>query len=77
MIVEVPAGLKFAEVPKNTTIENEFVSYNVTYKMVGANMEVVRKLRYKKEIITPAEYQAFKDTMNKISSSDNKQLGFK
>lgn len=77
MLVEVPAGLKFAEVPKNTSIENDFVSYSVTYKMVGAKMEVVRKLRYKKDVITPAEYLAFKDTMNKISSSDNKQLGFK
>jgi len=77
MLISAPAGLHFAEMPKSVTIDNEIVKYSIIYKMIGDKLEATRTMIFKTDNVKVADYNLFKETMNKISAADNKQIGFK
>ena len=75
--IDIPKGKLLLELPKSVLINNDFVNYSLTYKMIGTKLTALRTLKYNKESVSPEEYANFKDTFTKISEADSKQIAFK
>ena len=75
--IELPKGKVLAEMPKSVVINNSLISYNLTFKMLGAKLVATRVMKYNKEIVSPEEYASFKETFTKISEADARQVAFK
>jgi tetratricopeptide (TPR) repeat protein len=77
MSIEVPKGKLLVEMPKSVTINNDLLSYSLSFKMVGTKLMATRSLKFNKEIVSPADYNSFKETFTKISEADSRQIAFK
>ena len=77
LTIEVPKGKLLVEMPKTVSINTPMVSYSLNFKMAGAKLVATRSLKFNKEVVTPEEYNAFKETFTKISEADSKQVAFK
>ncbi len=77
LIIVFPKGKALVEMPKSLTIKSDLIDYELTFKMSGTNLVATRSLKFNKEIVSPAEYPAFKEAFTKISEADGKQVAFK
>ncbi|OFY85016.1 MAG: hypothetical protein A3F72_04520 [Bacteroidetes bacterium RIFCSPLOWO2_12_FULL_35_15] len=75
--IEIPPGKLLVELPKSVLINNDLISYSLTYKMAGTKLLATRTLKFNKEIVTPEQYNNFKESFTKISEADSKQIAFK
>ena len=78
IIITLPAGKKFVELPANASFDCANASYRLTFdtknpaKIIGH-----RTMTRKSEQVMPAEYAAFRDFINRVSESDNKSYAIK
>jgi hypothetical protein len=78
IIITLPAGKKFVELPANASCDCANASYRLTFdtknpaKIIGH-----RTMTRKSEQVMPAEYAAFRDFINRVSESDNKSYAIK
>lgn len=77
LTIKLPATKKFVEIPKNITYKNDLLSYSMIYTLKNGALVINRELKFLKELVSPAEYQLFKDTISKIAEADTKQLAFR
>ena len=77
LTIEVPKGKLLVEMPKTVLINTPMVTYSLNFKMAGTKLVATRSLKFNKEIVSPEEYNAFKETFTKISEADSKQVAFK
>ncbi|MFL5766041.1 MAG: DUF3857 domain-containing protein [Bacteroidia bacterium] len=77
MSIELPKGKLLVEMPKTVTINNDLVSYSLTFKMSGTKLVATRSLKFNKETVSAADYNNFKDIFTKISEADSRQIAFK
>jgi predicted Zn-dependent protease len=76
--ITLPTGKKFVELPVDVSFDCANASYKLTFdtrnpgKIIGH-----RTMIRKSEQITPAEYPAFRDFINRVSESDNKSYAIK
>lgn len=75
--IEIPAGKAIVEPPKVINLSCAHGEFSLSYTQKGNKLIVTRIMKYKKDIITPAEYSEAKDFFQKISEYDSKQIGFK
>ena len=75
--IKIPAGKKLVELPKTRAFQFNKSSYSIQYKMTGGNVTVTRKAKLFRENVTSADYNAFKDFMNKIVKAEAKYIAFK
>lgn len=77
LTIELPKGKLLVEMPKSIVINNDLLSYSLTFKMTGTKLLATRSLKFNKEIVSPEEYNTFKETFTKVSEADSKQVAFK
>ena len=77
IVIEMPKGKTLAEQPKSVTLSCPAVDYSLTYTQTPGKLKVVREMKFKKDVVSPAEYAQFKDFYNKVAEADSKQIGFK
>ena len=77
MIIELPAGAKLVEVPKNISYQCPSLSYSLTYEVKGGQVIVTREVKYLKEQVPVEEYSKFKEVVIKMAEADKQQLAFK
>lgn len=78
MNIEIPKGKLLAEPPKNVSLTCAAADYALTFHTTAAGkIKAVRELKYKKDVVQPDEYPAFREFFNKVAEADSKQMGFK
>lgn len=76
LTIDIPAGKKLTEVPKNITISCQNADYSLTYKKVGNQLIIKRKLVIKDDEVKPEHYVEFKKFIGDVVKADKKQIGF-
>lgn len=78
MTITLPQGKNMVEIPQNVKLECENASYQLTFESkISGKIIVRRTLQRKTEEVSPQEYNAFKDFLNRVSEADNKQYAIK
>lgn len=77
MVIKLPAGKKLAELPKNISLKNNIMTYDLTYNVKPDKIVVTREVHYLKDKVTPEDYPAFKTFITKLNEADNKQIAVK
>jgi tetratricopeptide (TPR) repeat protein len=75
--IQLPAGKKLAEIPKNIVLTHPAISYSLSYTIKPSGITVLREVKYLKEQVTPDEYESFKEVITKMNEADAKQYGIK
>ena len=75
--IELPAGKKLVETPKNVTIKDSTLTYSITYSLKGNQLTAERKITFLKDMIMPNEYEAVRNEIAKINQADTKDIAFK
>ena len=78
IIITLPAGKKFVELPVDVNFDCPNASYKMTFDTRNpARIIAHRTMVRKSEQVTPAEYPVFRDFINHVSESDNKSYAIK
>jgi hypothetical protein len=78
MTIEIPKGKTLAEQPKSVTLTCSAADYSLTYSTATpGKLKAVREIKYKKDLVTPEEYDKFREFFTKVTEADSKQIGFK
>ena len=74
----LPAGKRFMEIPQNIHFECANADYHLTYEIKTPGKVIIRRtFERKTDQVTPNQYTAFRDFINQVSESDNKQYAIK
>ena len=75
--IHLPADKTLADVPKNVSINNDLIEYNLTFKENGKDLIVTRYIKFKKGSIPKDEFELLRTSMEEVISADNLQIGLK
>ncbi len=76
--IQAPAGTHFIEVPKDEKFTFQGGTYSLQYiKMSPVQLKVIRKASLKRINISPSQYIAMKDFLNKIVKAESRYIAFK
>ncbi|NOQ70884.1 MAG: tetratricopeptide repeat protein [Crocinitomix sp.] len=75
--ITMPEGKRLAEKPENVSLSNKLVDYELSFTVEAGVLKVYRKIHFKQSKIELADYQLFKESMEKIITADNLQIGIK
>jgi len=74
IILILPQGKKFVEIPKNVKIECTNASYELRFDTKKSGEVIVKRIfKRKTESVSPEEYTEFRNFMHAVSQNDNKQ----
>jgi predicted Zn-dependent protease len=74
----LPQGKKLVEIPKDVHLECANAVYDLKFKVLANGQICInRNFVRKTDQILPKEYNAFREFLNKVSESDNKQYAIK
>ena len=78
MNITLPTGKSFVEIPQDIHFECTNADYHLTFNTKIPGMVIIhRTFERKTEQVTTQEYSAFRDFINHVSESDNKQYAIK
>ena len=75
--IEIPAGEKLAEVPKDVTINNAALTYSLKFDIKEDKVTATREVHYLKDKILPGEYEEMKSMISQITKADTKEIALK
>lgn len=75
-IIKIDEGMKPVVVPTNKKIENAVGIMEVTVKKAEDEIKIIRTLKLKKQLITPAEYPAYYRLMAEWMDTNGNSLLF-
>ena len=76
--INLPKGKQFVEIPQNIHFECANASYDLTYDTkVSGKLIARRRISRKAEQVTVEQYSAFREFLNHVGESDNKQYAIK
>lgn len=73
-VVSLPAAMEVCTPQKTKEITNAVGTLRIAMKTTGAQTEVIRSLKLNKQLITPADYAAFRRLMAEWEDSNNATL---
>jgi hypothetical protein len=73
----LPSGKTLAEVPASQTLSCKAMNYKITYKTEPGKLIVTREVIYKQDVVSPEDYQQFKEFVTKVMEADSKQIAIK
>jgi len=74
----LPTGKSFVEIPQDIHFECANADYHLTFNTKTPGMVIIRRtFERKTEKVTTQEYSAFRNFINQVSESDNKQYAIK
>lgn len=72
--ITLPAGRKLAEVPQNVKVECVNAVYEITYDIQKSGvLKAKRSIKRKTEMVSPEQYEEFKNFMHQVVENDNRQ----
>ena len=78
MNITLPNGKAFVEIPQNIHFECANASYKLTFDNKTPGLVIIHRVFQRKtEQVTPQEYSSFRNFINQVSESDNKQYAIK
>ncbi|MEM7657879.1 MAG: transglutaminase domain-containing protein, partial [Bacteroidota bacterium] len=78
MMIELPDGKAFMEVPGNVSAEWEDFSYDLQFEQIDdKTVKVQRHFEVLRENITPEDFPAFRAFMTKVNEAENTHLLFR
>lgn len=78
VVLNIPAGRKFLEVPANLEVSYKGHKYSLVYEVVSpGSLKVTRKVTVPWDNITVAEYPAYKKYVEEIIAAEEAVIGFK
>jgi len=78
MNIALPTGKSFVEIPQNVHIECANADYRLIYDAKTPGKLIVHRIFERKtEQVTPEQYGEFRNFINKVSETDNKQYAIK
>ncbi len=75
--ITMPEGKRLAEKPEDVAFSNKLVDYELSFKVEAGVLKVYRKIHFKESKIELDDYELFKESMEKIITADNLQIGVK
>lgn len=75
-IVKPSDGMKPVVLPTNKKIENSIGTIEISVEKTGENIKIVRRLKLKKQLITPAEYPTYYRLMSEWMDAGDSVLLF-
>ncbi len=72
--VELPAGMKPAELIKDQNLKSPFGQYQLQFRYEKGKLTGIRKMKYLKFFITPAEYSEARKFFNQVKELDKTQI---
>jgi tetratricopeptide (TPR) repeat protein len=76
--VNIPATLKFSDIPENFSIKTDFIEYTLTYTKINDNtLKVNRKVKVHQMNIPASGYVDFRNAVRKIVKAEDANIGFK
>lgn len=76
--LNLPANVKLVEAPANKKLECPTASYSLTFDTKNpSKIIVIRTFERKKDVVPVEEYDKFREFINNVSESDNKQYAIK
>lgn len=78
VIVNIPEGKKFMEVPQNHTFAFKGHKYSLTYEQIAPNkLKVVRDVDISWDNVSTADYAAYKKYVEDVIAAEEEIIGFK
>ncbi len=78
VILNIPEGKKFTEVPENKTFTFKKHSYNITFELAAPNsLKITRIVKTPWDTITTAEYPEYKNYVEEVLTVEEQVVGFK
>lgn len=77
MTINLPAGKKLAEMPKDVHLECQAASYDLKFTVKGQQLIVTRIVKLKMDVLNPSMYQEVKKFWQDVVVEDQKQYAFK
>lgn len=79
VIIEIPTGTQFVDIPKNVTYQCDVFSAEYTYtKQADNKLLVVRRVKSQRnQDITPEKYPDFKKTITQLADEEGRFITFK
>ena len=74
--IKLPAGYSLRKVPKDISVENEFVIYKVSFKQDKNGLYVEKYQQFKKTIIPVEDFEKFKQEYMKLLEYDRMKITF-
>jgi len=75
--LQLPEGKKLVEPLKPVTINNDYIDFSISSKIVGNQLVFTRKFSLKKDVVPAAQVEAFREAFIKVVDADQQQLAFK
>lgn len=72
--IELPAGMELSTPETTKTTDNAVGKTTYSVRQSGNKVEVKRTIEIKKQLITPADYQAFRTLVTEFADTNNRQL---
>lgn len=74
----LPQGKKFVEIPTNKQLECADAKYSLSFDLKDSNKIVIKRyFERKNDVVSVQNYPTFREFMNSVSESDNKQYAIK
>ncbi|MEX1002502.1 MAG: DUF3857 domain-containing protein [Crocinitomicaceae bacterium] len=77
LTLKIPEDKQLAEVPKNLSISNEFLDYELSFELKDKTLTVDRSIEFKVTTIPVEKFEDFKRTMDQVIKADELQIGLK
>lgn len=74
--IEIPEGYSFANRELNVEVKSRAGSVKITSKIKGNKMEIERELHLEKNVISPDDYQEFREMINQWLDTDYRIIVF-
>jgi Tfp pilus assembly protein PilF len=72
--LRLPAGMKPLDLPGDIRFSCPVADYSATYRYSKGLLQAKRQFVYKKDVVTPEEYAAFKQFYNNVVRDDSRQV---
>lgn len=77
VMIKAPEGKELVEIPGGHKIENDYLSYEVSYEAREGGVEIYRKLQLKQDLVPAADYPGFREDVLKMVEGDKITLAFR
>lgn len=76
LIMHTPKNLTLSSLPKNQHFKSIFGEYWLTFRKVGNDVEITRRIVFAKDVVEVSEYEEFADFFKKVIKADETQIGY-
>jgi len=77
LVVDYPENKTLVEVPQSEHFSCNQADYNLSFRVMGNQLNVTRKMVYKLNYVPVSDYSGYRSFIESVVNSDSRQIGFK